>query len=53
MAFGLKLRKIQAPVKGQLRKYTKKEIDEKVKAAAKILAIEEYLKLKKDPPTQI
>ena len=61
MAFSLKLRKIedikrdkdgnpvldengnQIPV---LRKYTKKEIDEKVKAAAKILAIEEYLKRK-------
>ncbi len=58
MAFGLKLRKVadvkrekdgkpvldengnQIPV---MRKYTKKEIDEKVKAAAKILAIEEYL----------
>ena len=35
MAFGLKL-----------RKYTKKEIDEKVRAAAKTLAIEEYLKRK-------
>ena len=58
MAFGLKLRKIadvkrdkqgnpvldengnQIPV---MRKYTKKEIDDKVQAAAKILAIEEYL----------
>ena len=58
MAFGLKLRKIpdvkkdrfgnpvldgdgnQIPV---MRKYTKEEIDEKVQAAAKILAIEEYL----------
>ena len=46
MAFGLKLRKTQDPVTGQLRKYTKKEIDEKVQAAAKILAIEEYLKRK-------
>ncbi len=46
MAFGLKLRKIQDPVTGQLRKYTKKEIDEKVQRAAKILAIEEYLKRK-------
>ena len=58
MAFGLKLRKIpdikkdkqgnpvldsegkQIPI---MRKYTKEEIDEKVQAAAKILAIEEYL----------
>ena len=46
MAFGLKLRKIQDPVKGQLRKYTKQEIDEKVQRAAKILAIEEYLNRK-------
>ncbi len=46
MAFGLKLRKIKDPVTGQLRKYTKQEIDEKVKAASKILAIEEYLKRK-------
>ena len=46
MAFGLKLRKIQDPVTGQLRKYTKQEIDEKVQHAAKILAIEEYLKRK-------
>ena len=46
MAFGLKLRKIQDPVTGQLRKYTKQEIDDKVQAAAKILAIEEYLKRK-------
>ena len=61
MAFGLKLRKIadvkrdkqgnpvldengnQIPV---MRKYTKKEIDDKVQAAAKILAIEEYLERK-------
>ncbi|MBQ8302419.1 MAG: ATP-binding cassette domain-containing protein [Clostridia bacterium] len=61
MAFGLKLRKIpdvkrdkagnpildaegkQIPV---MRKYTKAEIDEKVQAAAKILAIEEYLERK-------
>ena len=61
MAFGLKLRKIpdvkrdkdgkpvldangnEIPV---MRKYTKKEIDDKVQAAAKILAIEEYLKRK-------
>ena len=58
MAFGLKLRKI-ADVKRDkagnpvldengkeipvMRKYTKKEIDDKVQAAAKILAIEEYL----------
>ena len=58
MAFGLKLRKV-ADVKRDkdgkpildengkeipvMRKYTKKEIDEKVQAAAKILAIEEYL----------
>ena len=46
MAFGLKLRKIQDPVTGQLRKYTKEEIDVKVRGAAKILAIEEYLKRK-------
>ena len=61
MAFSLKLRKIEDikrdkdgnPVLDEngnvipvLRKYTKKEIDEKVKAAAKILAIEEYLKRK-------
>ena len=53
MAFGLKLRKI-ADVKTDkdgnqvtyMRKYTKQEIDEKVQAAAKILAIEEYLKRK-------
>ena len=61
MAFSLKLRKIadvkrdkagnpildengnQIPV---MRKYTKEEIDTKVQAAAKILAIEEYLKRK-------
>ena len=61
MAFGLKLRKIpdvkrdkagkpildangkEIPV---MRKYTKQEIDEKVQRAAKILAIEEYLKRK-------
>ena len=58
MAFGLKLRKV-ADVKRDksgnpildengnqihvMRKYTKAEIDEKVQAAAKILAIEEYL----------
>ena len=58
MAFGLKLRKV-ADVKRDkngkpildengkeipvMRKYTKKEIDDKVQAAAKILAIEEYL----------
>ena len=50
MAFGLKLRKV-ADVKTDksgnqvtyMRKYTKQEIDEKVKHAAKILAIEEYL----------
>ena len=58
MAFSLKLRKVsdikkdkqgnpvldkdgnQIPI---MRKYTKEEIDEKVQAAAKILAIEEYL----------
>ena len=61
MAFGLRLRKIpdikkdkqgnpvldsegkQIPI---MRKYTKEEIDEKVQAAAKILAIEEYLQRK-------
>ncbi len=61
MAFGLKLRKVpdikrdkngnpvldkdgnQIPV---MRKHTKAEIDEKVQAAAKILAIEEYLQRK-------
>ena len=61
MAFGLRLRKIpdikrdkkgnpvldkdgnQIPV---MRKYTKAEIDEKVRAVAKILAIEEYLERK-------
>ena len=53
MAFGLKLRKTvdykidkdgnQVPY---MRKYTKAEIDEKVHKAAKILAIEEYLKRK-------
>ena len=58
MAFGLKLRKVAdvkrdkdcKPVLDEngkeipvMRKYTKKEIDEKVQAAAKILAIEEYL----------
>ena len=61
MAFGLKLRKVAdvkrdkqgKPIldeKGNeipvMRKYTKKEIDEKVQHAAKILAIEEYLKRK-------
>ena len=61
MAFGLKLRKV-ADVKRDkegkpildengkeipvMRKYTKQEIDVKVKSAAKILAIEEYLKRK-------
>ena len=61
MAFGLKLRKL-ADVKRDkegnpildengnkipvMRKYTKKEIDDKVQAAAKILAIEEYLERK-------
>ena len=61
MAFGLKLRKV-ADVKRDkagnpvldangntipvMRKYTKQEIDEKVQKAAKILAIEEYLKRK-------
>ena len=61
MAFSLKLRKV-ADVKRDndgnpildengneipvMRKYTKKEIDAKVKNAAKILAIEEYLKRK-------
>ena len=58
MAFGLKLRKVAdvkrdkdgKPVLDEngkeipvMRKYTKKEIDDKVQAAAKILAIEEYL----------
>ena len=61
MAFGLKLRKIAdvkrdktgKPVLDEngkeipvMRKYTKQEIDEKVQKAAKILAIEEYLKRK-------
>ena len=61
MAFGLKLRKVAdvkrdkdgKPVLDEngkdipvMRKYTKKEIDDKVQAAAKILAIEEYLKRK-------
>ena len=61
MAFGLKLRKIadiKRDRKGNpildkegktipvMRKYTKAEIDEKVTAAAKILAIEEYLQRK-------
>ena len=61
MAFGLKLRKV-ADVKRDkagkpildengkeipvMRKYTKEEIDVKVQGAAKILAIEEYLKRK-------
>ncbi len=61
MAFGLKMRKV-ADVKRDrkgnpildengkeipvMRKYTKAEIDEKVMEAAKILAIEEYLKRK-------
>ena len=61
MAFSLKLRRVndvkrdregnpvldkegkEIPVR---RKYTRKEIDEKVRSAAKILAIEEYLKRK-------
>ena len=61
MAYGLRLRKIpdvkkdkagnpildengnQIPI---MRKYTKKEIDDKVRGAAKILAIEEYLERK-------
>ena len=53
MAFGLKLRKIpdvKLDKDGNqvtyMRKYTKQEIDEKVQKAAKILAIEEYLKRK-------
>ena len=61
MAFGLKLRKVAdvkrdkdgKPVLDEngkeipvMRKYTKQEIDEKVTHAAKILAIEEYLKRK-------
>ena len=61
MAFGLRLRKIPDIKKDKqgnpvldaegntipiMRKYTKAEIDEKVTAAAKILAIEEYLKRK-------
>ncbi|MBO5716229.1 MAG: ATP-binding cassette domain-containing protein [Clostridia bacterium] len=61
MAFGLKLRKVAdvkrdkngKPVLDEngneipvMRKYTKAEIDEKVQRAAKILAIEEYLKRK-------
>ena len=61
MAFGLKLRKVADVKKDKsgnpvlddngntipiMRKYTKKEIDEKVQAAAKILAIEEYLERK-------
>ena len=61
MAFGLKLRKIRDFKRDKngniitdengnatfvMRKYTKKEIDDKVQAAAKILAIEEYLKRK-------
>ena len=61
MAFGLKMRKV-ADVKRDkagnpildaegntipiMRKYTKEEIDEKVMEAARILAIEEYLKRK-------
>ena len=59
MAFGLKLRKVAdvkrdkdgKPVLDEngkeipvMRKYTKEEIDVKVRGAAKILAIEEYLK---------
>ena len=58
MAFSLKLRKVADVKKDKsgnpvlddngntipiMRKYTKKEIDDKVQAAAKILAIEEYL----------
>ena len=58
MAFGLKLRKVADIKKDKqgnpvldengntipvMRKYTKQEIDEKVQAAAKILAIDEYL----------
>ena len=61
MAFGLKLRKVAdvkrdkdgKPVLDEngkeipvMRKYTKEEIDVKVRGAAKILAIEEYLKRK-------
>ena len=61
MAFGLKLRKIPDVKKDKtgnpildekgnkipvMRKYTKAEIDEKVRGAAKILAIEEYLQRK-------
>ena len=61
MAFGLKLRKNDEVKKDQdgnpildangnpvivKRKYTKAEIDEKVRGAAKILAIEEYLERK-------
>ena len=61
MAFGLKLRKVPDVKRDKagnpmldangntilvMRKYTKKEIDDKVQAAAKILAIEEYLERK-------
>ena len=61
MAFGLKLRKVADIKKDKqgnpvldengntipvMRKYTKQEIDEKVQAAAKILAIDEYLERK-------
>ncbi|MBR2381605.1 MAG: sn-glycerol-3-phosphate ABC transporter ATP-binding protein UgpC [Clostridia bacterium] len=53
MAFGLKLRKIPDVKRDKdgnevtyMRKYTKAEIDEKVQHAAKILAIEDYLKRK-------
>ena len=61
MAFSLKLRKVADVKKDKsgnpvlddngntipiMRKYTKKEIDDKVQAAAKILAIEEYLERK-------
>ena len=61
MAFSLKLRKVADIKKDKrgnpvldengntipvMRKYTKKEIDEKVQAAAKILAIDEYLERK-------
>lgn len=43
IAYGLKLKRFADPETGKMRKYTKKEIDEKVQEAARILEITEFL----------
>lgn len=42
IAFGLKIKKIQDPVTGKMRKLTNEEIDEKVIKALKIVDLEEF-----------